>query len=211
MAAVTTSPDQAVPEFTTSATPFRLSLDQYERMVDAGILGARDKVQLINAILVAKMTENDRHATADDLCGAKLNEVLPPGWYVRAGKPIRLPSQVSKPEPDRTVVRGQIRDYTRRSPEPRDIALVVEVADSSLTADREQANLYAQAGIPIYRIINVKDAQVEVYSSPGEKGYQNREVLLAGDKLTPGRIPKYGYAAAVLACCFIDGWVDSSS
>jgi Uma2 family endonuclease len=184
MAAVTTSPDQAVPELTTSATPFRLSLAQYERMVDAGILGSRDRVHLINGILVAKMTENDRHATADDLCGAKLNGVLPPGWYVRAGKPIRLPSQASKPEPDRAVVRGQIRDYTHRSPEPGDIALVVEVADSSLTADREQANLYAQAGIPAYWIINVKDAQVEFYSNPGENGYQNREVLLAGDELT---------------------------
>jgi Uma2 family endonuclease len=184
MATVTTSPEQTAPEFTTSATPFRLSLDQYERMVDAGILGPRDKVHLIRGILVAKMVENDPHATADDLCGAELNRLLPPGWYVRAGKPIRLPNQVSKPEPDRTVVRGQIRDYARRSPEPQDIALVVEVADSSLIDDRQQANLYAQAGISGYWIINVKESQIEVYSNPGPHGYQNLEVLNPGHKLT---------------------------
>ena len=70
---------------------YRLTLEQYEAMVDAGILTGRDKVQLINGYLVAKMTQNTPHATADDLCGALLNRVIPPGWYVRAAKPIRLP------------------------------------------------------------------------------------------------------------------------
>ncbi len=111
---------------------YRLSLEQYEAMVDSGIFTGRDKVQLINGYLVAKMTQNTPHATADDLCGDLLNRVIPPGWYVRAAKPIRLPTESSEPEPDRCVVRGGIRDYSARHPEPADIALAVEVADSSL-------------------------------------------------------------------------------
>ena len=48
---------------------YRLTLDQYEAMVDSGIFTWREKVQLNNGYLVAKMTQNTPHATADDLCG----------------------------------------------------------------------------------------------------------------------------------------------
>lgn len=157
---------------------YRLTLEQYEAMVDSGIFTCRDKVQLINGYLVSKMTQNTPHATADDLCGDRLNRVLPPGWYVRVGKPIRLPTESSEPEPDRCVVRGGIRDYSARHPGPSDLALAVEVADSSLDDDRMQADIYGRAGIPFYWIINLIDRQVEVYSNPGPSGYQSLEVFV---------------------------------
>ena len=157
---------------------YRLTVEQYEAMVDSGIFTGRDKVQLINGYLVAKMTQNTPHATADDLCGDLLSRVIPPGWYVRAAKPIRLPTESSEPEPDRCVVRGSIRDYSARHPGPADLALVVEVADSSLDDDRMQADIYGRAGIPVYWIINLIDRQVEVYSNPGPSGYQLLEVFV---------------------------------
>src|SRR5262249_57321027 len=104
---------------------------------------------------VAKTTQHPPHATADDLCGEALQRVIPPGWHQRSGKPIRLPVQNSIPEPDRCVARGTIRDYSRRHPEPADIALVVEVADSSLPDDRKLTQLYGAAGIPVYWIVNL--------------------------------------------------------
>jgi hypothetical protein len=51
--------------------PYRLTLEQYERMVDEGIIGEHDRVHLINGVLVAKLTQNDPHCTADDLCGGR--------------------------------------------------------------------------------------------------------------------------------------------
>src|SRR5580698_3366339 len=129
---------------------YRLTLEQYEAIVASGIFTGRDKVHLINGYLVAKMTQNTPHATADDLCGDRLNRVIPPGWYVRAAKPVRLPTESSAPEPDRCVVRGAIRDYSARHPGPADLALAVEVADSSLEDDRMQADIYGRAGIPVY-------------------------------------------------------------
>ena len=79
-----------------------------------------------------------------------------PDWYIRSAKPIRLPGQGSEPEPDRCVVRGAIRDYGEYHPGPADIALVVEVADSSLADDRKLADgVYGPAGIPVYWIVNV--------------------------------------------------------
>jgi Uma2 family endonuclease len=162
---------------------YRLTLEQYEAMVDAGILGKHDRVHLIDGFLVAKMTENDRHATADLLCGAELERVIPPGWHVRPSKPIRIPGLTSKPQPDRSVARGVVRDYARRSPGPADIALVVEVSDASLDDDRKLAGVYGRAGIPFYWIVNVVDGQVEVYSRPGSSGYEGLEVLESGHVL----------------------------
>src|SRR5262249_6392985 len=117
---------------------YRLTLDQYEAMVDSGVFTGKDRVHLINGLLVAKMTENERHATADLLCLNELNRVIPPGWHVRPTKPIRIrrPGRDSKPQPDLCVARETIRDYSKRSPGPSDIALVVQVGDSSLDEDR---------------------------------------------------------------------------
>jgi Uma2 family endonuclease len=162
---------------------YRLTLEQYEAMVASGVFRGRERFHLINGYLVAKMTQNDPHATADELCGDALGRIIPAGWHVRAAKPIRIPSQASKPEPDRCVVRGSIRDYARRSPEPADIALVAEVADSSLGEDRKQALLYARAGIPAYWIINLADRQVEVYTDPSPAGYQVRQDDHEGDSI----------------------------
>ncbi len=163
---------------------YRLTLEQYEAMVDAGIFTGRVKVHLINGFLVAKMTQNTPHATADELCGDLLNRVIPAGWSVRAAKPVRLPTESSEPEPDRCVVRGRIRDYAARHPGPADIALAVEVADSSLEDDRMQADIYGRAGIPVYWLINLIDRQVEVYSNPGPSGYQSLEVFVPPHVLT---------------------------
>ncbi len=175
---------------------FRLTLEQYEAMVEAGILGKRDHVHLIDGFLVEKMTEHDPHATADLLCGDELERLIPRNWHVRPGKPVRIPGLRSKPQPDRSVVRGGIRDFSRRSPEPTDIALVVEVSESTLADDRQLAGLYGLAGIPYYWIVNLVDGQVEVYSRPGASGYEALEVLAAGHELSlvidgveVGRIP----------------------
>ncbi len=162
---------------------YRLTLEEYEAMVASDVFRGRERFHLINGYLVAKMTQNDRHATADELCGDALTRMIPAGWHVRAAKPIRIPSQASKPEPDRCVVRGSIRDYAHRSPEPADVALVAEVSDSSLGEDRKQTLLYARAGIPVYWIVNLVDRQVEVYTDPGPAGYQARQDYHDGESI----------------------------
>ncbi len=175
---------------------YRLTLDQYEAMVASGVFSGRERFHLINGFLVAKMTRNDLHATADELCGDALGPTIPAGWHVRAAKPIRIPSQASKPEPDRCVARGSIRDYLQRSPEPTDIAQVVEISDSSLSEDRKQAAIYAAGGIPVYWIVNLVDRQVEVYSDPSPSGYRSRQDYHAGESIPViiGDIPPRSFA-----------------
>jgi Uma2 family endonuclease len=161
---------------------FRWTLEQYEGMVESGAFSTHDRFHLVNGYVVAKMTQGDPHCTADDLCGEALARVIPPGWYVRVAKPIRLPPD-SKPEPDRCVVRGTIRDYSRRSPGPGDVGLVVEIADSGLSEDRKQALVYARSGIPVYWIVNLVDCVVEVRTNPAPGGYASRVDYAYGESV----------------------------
>ena len=190
MSAITTMspPDGPTGSEWLPSPPYRLTLEQYERMVDEGIIGEHDRVHLINGIVVAKMTQNDPHCTADDLCDEALRRVIPAGWYIRGAKPIRIPGRAgrpdSKPEPDRCVVRGTVRDYEERTPGPADVGLVVEIADTSLAIDRRYGtDLYGPARIPVYWIVNLMDRQVEVCTKPGPRGYRSTEVFKEGQSV----------------------------
>jgi Uma2 family endonuclease len=195
MATVPSNPTSVFAEWV-PALLYRLSVEQYEATVASGAFTPVERLHLLNGYLVAKGTQNDPHCTADDLCGAALVRVFPSGWYVRASKPVRLPARASMPEPDRCVMRGAIRDYTRRSPGPADIGLIVEVSDSSLSQDRKLAEVYGGSGIPIDWIINLFDRQVEVYTLPYDDGYHSRQDITPGDEVPVvidgvevGRIP----------------------
>jgi Uma2 family endonuclease len=72
----------------------------------------------------------------------------------------------SEPEPDIAIVLGPLERYIDHHPHPSEIALVVEVAETSLIRDRRKARMYARAGIPHYWIVNLRDRCVEIYSQP---------------------------------------------
>lgn len=150
---------------------YRLSLDLYDAMVGHGLLGPVDKVELLDGLLVKKMTKGHSHIVATHLTRDALAAVLPGGWFVFKEDPVALPTgpsgYASEPEPDVSVVRGVIRDYLARHPDPRDMALVVEVADSLVRDDRVIKLIrYAWASIPVAWLVNLVDRSVEVYSQP---------------------------------------------
>jgi Uma2 family endonuclease len=159
---------------------YQMTVDQYESLVESGAFTKRDRLHLINGLLVAKMTQGDPHCTADDLCRIELSAVLPLGWYVRPDKPVRIPLY-NEPEPDQAVVRGTIRDYSDHPPGPEDVALIAEIASSSLAEDRKMASVYGNASIPVYWIVNLVDRQVEVFWNPRKNGYADHKVYLPGD------------------------------
>jgi Uma2 family endonuclease len=147
--------------------PYRMSIEQYEAMVASGVFTSEDRFELIEGLLVAKMTIHPPHSVSTELCGRKLDGLVgDKGWHARTGQPVRIPSRSSEPEPDVSVARGDIRTYEQQHPNAEDIALVVEVSDSSLEKDRLLAATYGAAGIPFYWIINIPDRQLEVFSSP---------------------------------------------
>src|SRR5262249_2133679 len=106
-----------------------------------------------------------------------------PDWHVCKEDPVRIPNRRSEPEPDISVVRGSIDDYTDHHPGPADVALVVEVTRTTAAKDRKLARVYAAGGIPTYWIVNVPKRQLEVYSSPTGGAYSVSKILREADSV----------------------------
>lgn len=159
---------------------FRMSVEEYHEAARLGILTESDRVELLEGWLVAKVTKKPPHTIAKGLVQDELIRITPAGWYVVIEDPVSTPE--SEPEPDAMIVRGRRRDFRDRQPGPRDVALVVEVADSTLADDRRnKRRIYARAGIATYWIVNLIDGQVEVHTEPSgpapSPGYSRREVF----------------------------------
>jgi Uma2 family endonuclease len=178
---------------------YRLSVAQYRAMAHAGILTEDDPVELLEGWLVRKMTKNPPHNVATGLVGDAIEARIPLGWHVAIQGSVTTAD--SEPEPDLAVIRGTRRDYLDRHPGPEDVALIAEVADTSLRRDRStKKRLYARAGYPIYWIVNLAERQIEVYTEPSgprkKPDYRQRRdyrladeipVVLDGDEIA--RIP----------------------
>jgi len=166
---------------------YRMTVDQYERMADLGVLDD-PRVELIDGLLVRKMTKKPPHVWASDAARASLDAVLPSGWYLREEKPVRIPD-FDEPEPDLAVVRGTRDDYRIRHPGPENVGLIVEIAATlrvpGLARDRgEKLAAYGRGGVPEYWIINLVDRVVERYSQPrAGGGYGSRQVVHPGESV----------------------------
>jgi Uma2 family endonuclease len=146
----------------------RWTRQEYERMIDAGVLTTEDRVELVDGEIVTVTPQKSRHATAVRLAETALRRAFGEGVDVRTQLPLAL-DPASEPEPDVAVVTGAPRDY--RDAHPSTALLIVEVADTSLDFDRtKKAAVYARAGIPDYWIVNLVDEVIEVYREPQQSG-----------------------------------------
>ena len=142
----------------------RMSLEQYDALVESGIFTERDRLQLINGILVAKVIRAMIIALPTSSAG-RTPAVLPPGWFVRSNKPVDIPPD-SEPEPEQAVIRGSNRDYAQcGEARPQDVALIVEIAPPACPRTGRWSESTARRH-PVYWIVNLVDRQVEVYSAP---------------------------------------------
>lgn len=159
---------QAVPAATAPPEAellWRMSVDRYHAMIDAGILTDDDPVELLGGWLVAKMPKKPQHRLSTRRVREALERLVPEGWYVDSQEPITTAD--SEPEPDVMVVQGDPMRYRDRHPGPPDLALVIEIADATLRRDRSiKKEIYARAGIALYWIVNLPERRVEVYAEP---------------------------------------------
>jgi Putative restriction endonuclease len=161
---------------------YRLNVEQYESMVSSGLFAKCDRIHLINGILVAKATKKPPRVIACEKTRDALQRIVPQGWRVMVEAPVRIPSYI-EPEPDLGLARGRTEDYETRHPEPADLALVIEVAESSLRQDRELMQIYGNGGVPTAWIVNLIDRQVEVFTDPCPEGYRSRHAFDAGQEV----------------------------
>ncbi len=155
--------------------PYRFTLKQYHRMVELGILTDNDRAELLKGWVVEKMPQNPPHNSTIMRVNRRLLRVLPENWALQVQGPVTLSD--SEPEPDFAIVRGPEEMYVKRHPAARDIGVIIEIADSSLIEDRRwKGQLYAQARIPRYWIINLVNKRIEVDASPRAGTYREMKI-----------------------------------
>ena len=151
-------------------------------MIAIGIFKEDDPVELISGWIVPKMPRKPPHDSTVTRLQRSLWTMLGTEWVIRAQCAVTLDD--SEPEPDITVAVGPDGRYDDHHPGPTEIALVIEVADTSLVRDREEkAPAYAAAQLPLYWIVNLPNRQVEVYDQPTPDGsmYGRRRVYQIDD------------------------------
>lgn len=155
----------------------KLTAEQAIAMAEAGILDEDARVELLGGVLVDMSPQGLPHAgTLSILTPLLTFRYAREEVTVRCQLPLHA-GAFDLPEPDLAVVHGVARTWLRRHPTGPEALLVIEVADSSTTRDREKAFLYARAKVPVYWIIDLNAKQVIVYSQLDRDGYQQVETF----------------------------------
>ena len=158
---------------------------EFDRMVDAGLLGEDERVELLFGYLVAMSPIGARHAATVNRLTRLLVTAIGDRGVVCIQNPLAL-SDDSEPQPDVAVVPPG--DYDEAL--PTEALLVIEVADSSLETDRtDKARLYATAGVPEYWVVNLIDRVVEVSTVPHGALYSHTATYRAQDAIRLVRFP----------------------
>jgi Uma2 family endonuclease len=162
----------------------RITVNEYERIIRSGALEDPNRVELIDGYMVDKMAKNPEYSFSATATHQAFVDRLPAGWLARKEEPVRIPAY-NEPEPEIAVVRGINTDYRHRVPEPADVAMLVEVSDSTLAQNRGvKLAAYAKDGIPVYWIVNLVDRQVEVYTRAVKAGrYRSRKDYKPGQQI----------------------------
>ena len=143
----------------------RITVDDYHRMIETGILTTEDRVELLEGEIVEKERKTPQHCYLI-MCFSKwLRHAVSPGWLLL--RPAIITLADSEPEPEYLFARGPHRRYAKRHPHAEDVGLAIEMGTESLDVKRNiKARIYAAAGIPTYWIFDVSARVVEVYSQP---------------------------------------------
>jgi len=151
----------------------RFTVEEYHKLIEIGVLKSGDPYELLHGWIVKKMSVNDPHRQAVSRLYRWFTRNLSDEWYTYCQQPVTTGD--SEPEPDVSVAIGPDTLYDDRKPGPADLALVVEVSDSTLVTDSNfKLDLYAEAGVAQYWIVNLVARRVEVYTKPRvgeETGY----------------------------------------
>jgi Uma2 family endonuclease len=177
-----------------------ITVTEYHRMGEVGILNENDRVELIEGELVAMAPIGSDHSGTVNLLSRLLVMAVGDRGVVAVRGPVRL-DDLSEPQPDLSVLRPRDDNYRSALPLPPDVLLIIEVAKSSLQYDRTvKRALYARHGIPELWIVNLQGNEIEVCRAPVGEEYSSvspvgREATLEIALLPGVTIP----AAALLA------------
>jgi len=162
-----------------------LSVEDYHRMIEAGILTSEDKIELLDGMLVEKVTENPPHRAVVNRLNWHFTRGVSENLRVSVDGPITLPPR-SEPEPDLAVIDAADVNFAAH---PGTAHLLIEVSDSSRRIDRgRKLAIYARAGLPEYWIVDLVERCIDVHRSPEGESYAEVLRVAPGESLTPSGV-----------------------
>jgi Uma2 family endonuclease len=182
------------------STAFRFTLAEYDRMIAQAVFDPDREVrtELIHGEIREMTPPGPTHEEVIDLLNRwSCDNTSPEQVRVRIQNSIGIPALDSAPQPDVAWVKA--KSYRTGRPQPTDVLLLIEVSDSSLAYDRgEKAELYAEAGIADYWIVNLRDWCIEIYRDPHRNDYRQKQTYTLHDAVSPLVRPELALPVAQL-------------
>lgn len=171
-------------------TRFKLTVDQYHRMGEVGILHENDRVELIDGELIRMAPIGSLHCGLVSRLTRLLVQRVANRAIVSPQNSVIL-SNVTEPQPDFSLLRWRNDDYMSAVPVAADTLLVIEVADSSLRYDRDvKLRFYAESGVPEFWIVDARRRQLLVYREPAGNRYRSAQTLAEGETAICAALPE---------------------
>ncbi|MEM7181790.1 MAG: Uma2 family endonuclease [Spirochaetota bacterium] len=158
---------------------YPISVELYHKMLEWDTTQELEQTELVEGVIVKKMTKSSEHNFYVDLLYKLLDPIKPSGTIIRSEKTLQFDR--SELEPDISIVEGSLWDFFKKH--PKHAVLVVEVAKTSLAQDRSKKSIYAAANVEQYWIVDVTSQRVETYSSPENASYQNTQIFSFTDSI----------------------------
>lgn len=173
--------NQAAQTSPTDSAPFRFTVDQFLALCEQGLFDDYAKSELIEGEIVVMNAQHSRHSRVKTRLAIRLGNALQ-----ALGSPFEPLIEVSVrlsdgdlPEPDITLT-----SYRGAGVVPVEtVALVIEVSDSTLETDLgRKADLYANAGVAEYWVIDLNENRALLHANPRAdgSGYDGQLDMLFG-------------------------------
>ncbi len=177
-------------------TRYKLSVDDYHKLGEAGILNEDSRVELIEGELIEMAPIGGPHMNILNRLNRLLVLAVGDLGVVSIQNPVTLPP-ISEPQPDISILKPGADRLDAGVPLPGNVLLIIEVADTTLSYDRNtKLKLYAKAAIPEVWIVNVNSRCIEVYREPGTGNYSQKIEWKGEDKVSCLALPSLDLAVA---------------
>ena len=171
------------------------TIEEFERLIELGILGKDDRIELIGGELVPMSPKGIRHERVRTRLLNWIARRLPEGISFGSELGWR-PGGNNYAEPDLCFFPSSFDEPTVP---PKEILLLIEVAKSSLEKERGvKAELYAGLGVREYWVVDAVTLRTHIHRLPKNGKYTSISAVPKAKTATPELVPDIAVCFKVL-------------
>ncbi len=171
----------------------RFSTADYLKMIEKGVLGPTDRVELIEGIITEMSPAGSRHNHFLGQLNRLFADLLEKHEVWIQGTLLVEEAHVF--DPDFMILERKPGGYKHKLPGPQDVLLLVEAAETSLRRDQQiKLPVYANAGIAEYWIADLDREVLAIHRHLADGRYQTVEIRRGDDIISPLAAPEIQFA-----------------